>query len=1073
MSSITRPGYRYAAVKEEAALPDDPGSGNFAQQADQLSDSTHASATWCPPYLRLRTLVAFFAIFMVFIIASEVLLAISNHNRGLATSHPSLHYLWTFGPTAILTLVASLWARVEFQAKLTAPWYRMMKGPAKADRTLLLDYLSMMQPVSLIKAIRNTDYAVATIVGVSIMIRITIVSTGLITLSIVEVSHSSVPVTLQSSFHNNLNTTFNDVSGATELPYYVVARGLLQLNLTLPDGVTRQFAYQSIGSDLPLTTEFQATVDGFSAGLECEPATLNPGLAFFNHAAVSMDANITSPSCKMAATFWAPSYNETANYFSRFIAGNCGNSTNLNDKRVAVVYGFVKWEQGPEYDGNSLLHYSAPVILQSAQLICIPTYNISALNVSKNGTQTLSALISSNANARQLVGVHAWDIMQTHLSSYSNAIERQRGTYSLTFESVSVDVDIYMNVALQLHNRTGNGLLPTAPLDEHFLFDLAMSYWQQFAAAVAHSSLMESSLMPSSATAVTLENRLVVRPMAAHLMAALLAISLLLILVSYHALPKNRSLPCNPTTLVGTASLLALSRPLIQSLSRLGSVDIGVLSDVIKCSDYQVRSPVHPNGQFTIHATNRIPANNDLESLDMRSRYNHPVSLHPWTRLTILLVLAGCIAGLEAALRVSENNAGLDDIEDETYMHYLWTTGPAVLFSLIALYLGAVDFQNRCLTPYTNLRLGRSYSSSIGLNLIDRTIPPTIRKEMQTGNWAALSNTLTIGIASFLTIISASLFHPMPLPTISSTQLQTVTSFSLNVSVFWNGDAYYHAGSNAAASLILESNLTYPAFTYEKLAFPEFQLASSSLNDHHRQDRNGSNSALMINSTVPALRSRFSCRLYDSTQIRTNVKYRGSGQDYYEIFLYIAEESCNVGDHNESTSTIQRNATEAFFGRTAQRDVYGCSDFLWAWGHGSMLSSPNVTSVSAMGCNETLEVVDVAMTFFGPELRIDPAYPPLPNESTVRKSPLGTEVLGSTFDGGIYQALVDVANGGLGWIPFSACSRHPAMRFPRICSEMRPKHRRSPTQSHFSTASFARRCSAGNSAFRQTTRMLH
>jgi len=75
--------------------------------------------------------------------------------------------------------------------------------------------------------------------------------------------------------------------------------------------------------------------------------------------------------------------------------------------------------------------------------------------------------------------------------------------------------------------------------------------------------------------------------------------------------------------------------------------------------------------------------------------------------------------------------------------------------------------------------------------------------------------------------------------------------------------------------------------------------------------------------------------------------------------------------------------------------TYGCSHFLFFWGSFDRTHSASANDthppelfVSALGCNETLEVVDVDITFFGSELRIDPLFPPVVREDTVRVPPI-------------------------------------------------------------------------------------
>ncbi|KAI0413996.1 hypothetical protein F5X98DRAFT_350490, partial [Xylaria grammica] len=110
-----------------------------------ISDNTDI-VYWHPSYLDWPVLAAFSITFLVLAVGCQVLLYYSNKSYGLTTSYQGLHYLWTYGPTAILTLIASFWARVECQTKISAPWCRMIKGTATSQQSVLLDYMSQFQP---------------------------------------------------------------------------------------------------------------------------------------------------------------------------------------------------------------------------------------------------------------------------------------------------------------------------------------------------------------------------------------------------------------------------------------------------------------------------------------------------------------------------------------------------------------------------------------------------------------------------------------------------------------------------------------------------------------------------------------------------------------------------------------------------------------------------------------------------------------------------------------------------------------------------------------------------------------
>lgn len=85
-----------------------------------------ARLLWQSRYLRRSVIATFIFVFVILIAAIEALVIASAKNDDIATSRSELHYLWTYGPTAFLTLVAAFWSRVEYQSKLVGPWRRLI-----------------------------------------------------------------------------------------------------------------------------------------------------------------------------------------------------------------------------------------------------------------------------------------------------------------------------------------------------------------------------------------------------------------------------------------------------------------------------------------------------------------------------------------------------------------------------------------------------------------------------------------------------------------------------------------------------------------------------------------------------------------------------------------------------------------------------------------------------------------------------------------------------------------------------------------------------------------------------------
>ncbi|KAL2817893.1 hypothetical protein BDW59DRAFT_175315 [Aspergillus cavernicola] len=161
-------------LKENAKAP-------ISRIPDIKMSLTLSEGLWRPGYLQRRILCVFLVIFCISLVALEAVSQLSKSHQGLVTSVESRRYLWTYGPTAIITLIAAFWSRVEFQSKKREPWRTMHETPCTASRSVLLDYVSEAQPLSMLKAIRNKHTAVVASIACSLLLKLLIIcSTGLV-----------------------------------------------------------------------------------------------------------------------------------------------------------------------------------------------------------------------------------------------------------------------------------------------------------------------------------------------------------------------------------------------------------------------------------------------------------------------------------------------------------------------------------------------------------------------------------------------------------------------------------------------------------------------------------------------------------------------------------------------------------------------------------------------------------------------------------------------------------------------------------------------------------------------------
>lgn len=175
----------------------------------------HGWQGWTPFFLRKKTLACFLAC-EVGLLLGLIALAVADENEaGIATVNNRIHYLWTFGPTAVLSVLAALWTQVEYRTKQAQPWSLLRKGPSPASKTLLLDYITTSTPEALFAALRAGHWAPVMAITSSILIKLlTVVSTGLLVLQNTDITRHDCRISTPDDFVNQFNSTKVGSAGA-------------------------------------------------------------------------------------------------------------------------------------------------------------------------------------------------------------------------------------------------------------------------------------------------------------------------------------------------------------------------------------------------------------------------------------------------------------------------------------------------------------------------------------------------------------------------------------------------------------------------------------------------------------------------------------------------------------------------------------------------------------------------------------------------------------------------------------------------------------------------------------------
>lgn len=992
------------------------------------SEPTQIELPWRPVFLHRRVLAIYAVVLFALIAGVQVALQLSEHNGGLHESDDLSRYLWQYGTTIIFILVAAFWYRVEFQASASMPWIRMLNTQVEANKSLLLDYVSLSEPAAVFKSIKIKDWLVTIPAIAGIIFKLIIIfSVAFITPKVTTVANHKVATTIQSEFIDSVSGLDN----AGSLPYFTLA-ALAVDNITFPNGVTSRAAYTPFISDIPELKQITAGVDGFIGDMKCEEAELTlSSMRLQNGNAMLLNMTLSDGKCSSNQTITSTKLANTSNedlprMFLAFQLARCGNSAKDDDQRIAVMASIldVDIDQLKRQSRTSNNRFNG-AISTSAAFLCKPNYIITKIKVSKTPEAVLSVTPAQQATNTTLSQVPAWTVARAMFSTFeSDQVRRLKLLAASTNSSYSreaiVDIDEAMSAAIVLSSRDGGDLPSLASLtDIDTLRRLSENFFTQYSAVIARYAMMEPSTSTSTAIASYVERRIVVRPVPAYIITVFLAICFVLVVSTMFLVPRKGFLPRDPSTIVGMASVVAHSHPLVECLKGMGAAPNKNLRARLDGSTYMSGAEGHeklenPNlGYYHIFGGNTPPANVLPRRFDS-SGWRQPVTLHGLIRLIYILVLACIIIGFEISLRVSQRNDGLRTMKDDG-AYIAWTVVPGLVLLLVAMYMLSLEWWTRLLSPFSHLSRRGEFEETVGLNLVNALRHVAWSRALKIRDIAALAAISGGFVALLMVVATAPLFEPMPVAQNTSIALRTEDFFA-NSLASSNDDPICTDCTNDTimASLILAGDAPYPPFTYANLNVPNISLAEAV------QGKD-----LTFSARLTAIRPNMSCRLYQSDKISTNLtlEYKLDDRIVNPLRVDLEGETCRgTGERNGSNAIIGTTTTSfPANGRSLSRDtLFGvglrktassphCSDWLYIWGElvdvGS--SDMSVSSINALACNESIEAVDVDALFHGPDdLRLYPDHPPIPVESSAQDTTVAIPELE-------YSKLINVTSDGL------------------------------------------------------------
>lgn len=1019
---------------------------DLASSPDRAQCSQSPGRFWLPFFLRRTTSLLFLVWFALMAATLEVLFAVSQRKSGLSQGMPFIRYLWSYGTTGILTLTTALWHRLDYETKVSAPWTR--QHPITTDKdVLLVDYIDAWSLLIPIRAFRNRDHQVVCSSTVSLILQaLIILSTALFILGPTRIINNAEPVILTSRFVDDPTRLKHTES---LLPYYITMGNKPQAsnlsammgdNLTHPEGCTNQFAYQTFYPVSSTLEEVETTVDGLALRLACEKASvrrvLMPQLVFTKHDLLISGGHgpyfeVDHHGCQTTIEWdrfsfidedesWTDNnktfrqHNMVLRAVPGFAHQQC-NSTDPAAHRVVFLAVEVEWRS----TNQSIIHegYEAvqvtldATVLQSVALVCTPSFEQTRLDVSMSSGGVKSISRHDGGRDEFVKLIHPWDFIDFLFNE--EIIDQSGGEFEVG--NTTVWADEHSQLVLAFCGQPCVGA-PGLINDAAFLQDILVRFLADYASTTAHTMLTERVNITSSGTSSSIVVRLWIRPIVCQAMVALLTLLVLIIMGSQFAHKTKLTHTVNPGSIAATM-ILASQASLATFPKFLGPISTEELHKAL-----QVHVDTHGSS-----ASSRTQRPAPTDEVDQRNTgregwpvssptlaFKHPLPLRPASRIALVLIIAACGTTLMVLLHKSNDEQGLGDAAYEKYVVLAWTTVPAAILTIISWWISSIDNQVRLLAPYRSLK-GKCDRSILRMDLLRGLVPFVLYQELKASDFAAASTTLAALLGATLTTVSAALFHVVTFPVSRPVELSQNTVFTIPTPI-----PYVQFETGRLSSLILETNLSYSRGSYEDLVFPEFSKIP--LGVEGAWHANNASSA-MIKITAPALRSSLSCRVYSPDEIvatygrNQSVPISGFLRPWNGIFVNISTEACAIYSGRGYTSAHFEtgNLSEFLFAGTADTQAgrvklpppaSNCSPMLYIWGYHDA-SPGRVTNVSAAGCNNTVELVDVTFSLVGPDLSLDLSAPPTINESTVREFH-GHEILNSFTSLDLYNGLASL-----------------------------------------------------------------
>ncbi|OJD34187.1 uncharacterized protein BKCO1_2500098 [Diplodia corticola] len=949
-------------------------TGLLNQPSAVYSTPLESRNLWSPFCLRRLALSLFACVYLKVAIALSLLAWYSSKHQGICRVHPTDHYFWQYAPTAAFTLMSTLWAQVDYRARLMMPWILMAHEAQIADRSVLLDYISPNIVTALAKSVKGQDFQVALALSGTLLNKLLIiVSTGLFT-------YASVNVTLAPTATEGGRTFSSSGFNTSLIRQLPVARvfGIESLNMSYPFGTTELYA-----SEIPPSRTGNSTVDNsaqvniFSAYADCEIAHL-----------------LSEPSY-MAVDAGMYQYDEP-------------------DGSEVEVY------DGGGYDitdaqGNTHIYTVLPYLVASGESVgsVLIDANLSSKScsfISAHGSElglphpiadTSPGLTCNDSDYRFVFGLLFSDDqspflvckpgykLQTANMTYLYHVSPEAGRWAIgdLYNDRSLDALTTQNIS-DAFFTTIKGINKTQVLgslapdgdsrslhDPDVLKETFTNLYESTTAQIANRHLLTNSHEECKVMETQAQNRLQLRGYAFWITEVTL-MSLTVISVALSHVFKPSVTSRDPGSITGIATILARSEGLADSLHDSGLTTLKTLHHTFSGDRFHTKAIAtssNPTEAFGIHRDTISDAEKAETALGKQSNvtWYYPFIVTALGRLCIIVVAVLIIATLEAVYLFSSRHDGFATFTNYQYKEYAWRLIPATVLVLYGLFYSALDFELKTFQPFLDLKRGSAKgSTSINENYLGLVGFHGLLTAARRKHCCLVATFMGTLSTQFLTIIVAGLFTAQNAVRERPIQLQQLDHFDMGT--FSDVDRVnYQTTGMMAATLVLDERMDLPRWTYDSLVIPAMGIPT------HLSHQN---SYQTISITVPATRAVANC-----TQIQPS-KVSFSNSTNATIVYFDSISPCGNGSIKPITidSTVIQEIVpgEFAFWNDRSGDIYHCPEYLVV--AGNMKHTNSSWKPLALYCEPYIETLDASIELTYPDLFQVRTSTPILDESTRR-----------------------------------------------------------------------------------------